>query len=63
MQQNSSNPKRTATQTARRRAMGVKARDTRRTLATEHRDFRLRHGDPAFWDSYECDPYLGLGGI
>ncbi|MEW1659704.1 MULTISPECIES: hypothetical protein [unclassified Streptomyces] len=43
--------------------MGVKARDTRRTLATEHRDFRLRHGDPAFWDSYECDPYLGLGGI
>ncbi|QHC26371.1 hypothetical protein [Streptomyces sp. GS7] len=60
---NSSNPKRPETQTSRRRAMGIKARDARRTLAAERRDFRQRHGDPAHWGSYECDLYLGLGGI
>ena len=59
----SSNPKRPATQTMRRRAMGIKARDAQRSLAAERRDFRRRHGNPDDWDSYECDLYLGLGGI
>lgn len=62
MQQSSSNPKECTTQTTRRRAMGIRARDEQRMQAAERRDTRQRRGDPPYWDG-ECELYLGLGGV
>ncbi|MEW1674889.1 hypothetical protein AB0O47_16810 [Streptomyces noursei] len=65
MQQISSNPRQHATtQTTRRRALGVRARDERRLQAAERRASRKRHRAALYWDGDEWgELYLGFGDV
>lgn len=58
-----SNARRTLADTASRpRSAPAAVRTDARSLPSEARAFRHRHGDPIGWDSGEWAAYLGLGG-